>query len=75
MPRRGVDNKPARLVDNDHIVVLVDNVERNILRHSVDGRGLLGGERDGFIPCELEALARHFAADEHTPFFDGFRRR
>ena len=75
MPRRGMDDKPARLVDDNHVVILVDNGKRDILRHSVDGGGLLRGELDGFIPCELEALARRFAVDKHAPFLDGLRRR
>lgn len=42
MARRGMDDEPARLVDDDDVVVLVDNVQRDVLRNGVDGRGLFG---------------------------------
>ena len=31
MPRRGVDDHPRRLVDDDEVAVLVDDVERDLL--------------------------------------------
>lgn len=69
-----MDDEPARLVDDDDVVVLVDNVQRDVLRNGVDGRGLFGGEFDLLVSRELVALVRHFAVHEDTPVLDGFRR-
>ena len=74
MARRGMDDEPARLVDDDDVVVLVDNVQRDVLRNGVDGRGLFGGEFDLLVSRELVALVRRFAVHEDTPVLDGFRR-
>ena len=41
MARRRMDDQPLRLVDNDHVRVLIHHVQRNVLRLQ---RGLLRGK-------------------------------
>ena len=57
MPRCGVDNHAAGLIDNDHICVLVYHVERDILRHSLDRLRLGKRYSDLLAACEPAAFA------------------
>ena len=55
VPRRGVDDHAAGLVDHDHVRVLVHHVERNVLRHDLDR--LRFGQRHGDVLAARELIA------------------
>ena len=65
----GMDNHSLRLVDNEHTVIFISYIERNIfrLRRIVLSRLDVNGH---FIVCfRLEALADNFAVDGYTAVF------
>ncbi len=67
----GVDDEPGRLVDDDEMLVLVDDVERDVL--ALDGQIFRRGrvERDGRPRGELaRGVARDLAVDEDAAVLD-----
>ena len=75
MPRRGVHDQSRRLIDNDHVLVLVYDVKRDILRHGVDR--LRFGERQlhRFAAGEPEAFHRRSSVHQYAARFNELRRR
>ncbi len=77
MPQQGVDQRAVRvaggrvhdhalgLVDHQQVVVLVDDIQRDILRHGLDGLCVRDLQQDG-VPClQLEAFGHQFAVAQH----------
>ena len=60
-----VDDHPFGLVDHQKVRILIDDVQRDLLRHSLDGL-CVGDLQQDDIPClELQALGRSLTVAEH----------
>ena len=60
-----VDDHPFGLVDHQKVCILIDDVQRDLLRHSLDGL-CVGDLQQDDIPClELQALGRGLAVAEY----------
>lgn len=60
-----VDDHPFGLVDHQKVRIFIDDVQRDLLRHSFDGL-CIGDLQQDDIPClELQALGRGLAVAEH----------
>jgi hypothetical protein len=68
VPRRRVDDDPGRLVDHEHVVVLVGDSKRDLLALQ-PGRGGLGhGQLDVLPACEPVTLRAHLAVQQRGAF-------
>ena len=70
VPRRGVDDHAARLVDHDDVRVLIDDVERDVLGRERDFRGLGQLDAVGFARGGLAVLLHLGAAERDGPGLD-----
>ena len=60
-----VDDHPFGLVDHQKVRILIDDVQRDLLRHSLNGL-CIGDLQQDDIPClELQALGRSLTVAEH----------
>jgi len=65
VPRAGVDDQPGRLVDDQDVLVLPDDVRRG--RRDNRSRCLLLRQLDLLAACEAEALRPRASVDERAP--------
>ena len=63
--RSRVDDHALGLVHHQKVVVLVHDVQRDVLRHSLDRLCVRNFQQDGVPRLELEALGDAFAVAEH----------
>ena len=71
MSRRGMNNHPRRLVDDDHVLVLKDDVERNILGFGDGRNGRRNLNDDLVVFGDLHPrLLGDRAVDRHKTGFD-----
>ena len=63
--RGRVDDHALGLVHHQKVVVLVHDVQRDVLRHSLDRLCVRNFQQDGVPRLELEALGDAFAVAEH----------
>ena len=67
VPRRGVDHQALGLVDHQHILVLIHDVQGDLLRFNVHGLGFRDGDGQGVAHIQSviflagAAVARHMA--------------
>ena len=60
-----MDDHPFGLVDHQKVCILIDDVQRDLLRYSLDGL-CVGDLQQDDIPClEPQALGRGLAVAEH----------
>ena len=52
--RRRMDDQPGGLVDDQQMLILEDNPQRDVLRFVVRGRGLRNGEQERLAAADLE---------------------
>ena len=69
IPRRRVNDHTLRLVDNEKVVVLVDDIERDILRFGFELDRLGNIDRDLVALAYLELFPDSFSVDRHAPAF------
>ena len=67
MPRRGVDDKTLGLVDDDHIIVFIANIERNVLRLQVCLSGFRKRDIQNHIHTRLFVLFKRLPRKRHKP--------
>jgi hypothetical protein len=65
MPRRRMDDQSGRLVQHDHVVIFVEDIERHRLRRDVDRFRFRQRDGDDFTGCDLEFWLPREAIDEH----------
>ena len=58
VPRRGVDHHPHRLIDHDDVLVLIDHIQRDILRQGVRRLRLRHEDLYRLRPAQFAALGR-----------------
>ena len=68
--RGWVNDHAARLVDDDDVAVLIEDVERDILRQDLDGLRLRQVEGDFLPRLQLVVRLAHAATDERLPLRD-----
>ena len=68
--RGGVDHHARGLVDHDHVLVLIDHVQRDVLGQQGAVRGLGQGDGDLLSARELIVLGRPFPVDQHRAALD-----
>ena len=66
VPRRGMDDDPGRLVDDEEPVVLVDDAKRNVLGLELHRGGRRSGVGHRLSGAQHMTLARRPAVDRHV---------
>ena len=67
---RRVDNHSARLIDNKHVIILINNIERNILRFSLK-RLRFGKLKLNFVPlAQLKRSLYLLSVHRHRSAFE-----
>ena len=72
--RRGVDHHARRLVDNQKIPILVNDIERDLFGRGVDGFGFGQGDPDLVPRRQPVVLIGGLAVQGNVPFRDQFCR-
>ena len=67
MPRRGMDDKTLGLVDDDHIIVFIANIERNVLRLQVCLSGFRKRDIQNHIHTRLFVLFKRLPLEGNKP--------
>jgi len=68
--RGGVNDHTAFFVDNNDVGVLIENIQRDILRHDIDGLRLRYDQQKPHAAFRLPScLSFDFAVDKQRAFF------
>ncbi len=70
MPGRRMHHQPGRLVDHQNLVVFIDDVERNVLRHPFALRLLFGAQLEHRTGMHGVAGAQHGAIHRQQTILD-----
>ena len=65
-----MDHHPLGLVDHQQVPILIDDVQRDILRDGRDGGGVGDLHQDGVPRFQLAVFGRRLAVGQNVPFGD-----